>query len=994
MDNDGIDDILTLDDGRNLHVLYSDGVGGFTDVSYGQISGSNQWGFAAADMNNDGHVDVISGGSYDGVHYVSIDAPGVYSSTNLSNGSMFMQGCNIADVDNDGLLDYFACHDDAASRIWRNDGAGGLIPNTALIDFTNYDNGGYTNTDHSGNYGSVWTDFDDDGDLDLYIAKCRQFVSDPNDPRRINQLWVNDGNGNYTEAAASHGLVFLEQSWTADFADYDNDGDMDCLITNHSTNMMLLENDGSGNFSDVSAAAGVDISGFFLQAKMVDFDNDGFNDIIYAGGVHGYFHNNGDGTFSSVASTFPYGDTMHSFGIGDLNKDGFLDVYASYGNVYVSSDNNNPDILWENDGNANNWVAFDLQGFQSNMSAVGAKVKIYGSWGVQVREVRAGESYGIVNTFHAHFGLGSATSIDSTVIEWPSGITTTITDPAVNSFNNVLEASCQLTGITISADGPTEICPGESVTLSAPAGYTYQWNNGEQTQDIVVNANGSYSVTVTDGGGCIGSSQSLAVQVLTPTQATLSSDNATVFCEGGSVTLTASAGASYVWSNGETTQSILATTAGTYFVDVTDVCGNVSTSDALAITTLNSPPTPMVADVELAAPGSADLFWNGENVQWYDAIDALTPLATGDNFTTPVVSDVQTFWLDDFAVNGGTPFSGGKTSYDANNGQYHTNSGYWLLFDANEDIYLDSVKVYAGNTGDRTIEVIDELGASVVSLTVSIPAGESYVPLGFFIPQGTGYGLRTTDNNPQLWREAPPATMSYPYEIGTLATITSSSIVGANATAYYYFFYDWHVSTESTICTTERVAVTVTVAAGVEGCTDPGACNFDPAANTDDGSCDYVSCLGCTDMLACNYDASALIEDGSCTYQITWFADLDNDGAGDPNNALGFCSDPGAGWSITNNDCDDENSNVYPGAPGTAEGIDNNCNGVIDPQEEVPADCPGDFDNDGLITTSDLLVVLGDYGCLSNCTADLDNDGIVSTSDILQFLSAYGTSCQ
>ena len=130
------------------------------------------------------------------MHVQKITAPGVSTSLELENGSMFMQACNWGDIDNDGVLDVFGCHDDALSRIWKGSEDGILTISQELIPLTDYDYTDYPNTDHSGNYGSVFTDFDNDGDLDLFIAKCRQFVNDPMDPRRINQLWVNDGNGN------------------------------------------------------------------------------------------------------------------------------------------------------------------------------------------------------------------------------------------------------------------------------------------------------------------------------------------------------------------------------------------------------------------------------------------------------------------------------------------------------------------------------------------------------------------------------------------------------------------------------------------------------------------------------------------------------------------------------------------------------------------------------------------------------------------------------
>jgi hypothetical protein len=113
------------------------------------------------------------------------------------------------------------------SRIWTNDGAGNLVPNSSLIDLTNYDPGTFTNTDHSGNYGSVWSDINHDGNLDLVIAKCRQGVTNPLDPRRINQAWINDGNGNFTEQAVDRGIAIYQQSWTVDFGDVNNDGFFD-----------------------------------------------------------------------------------------------------------------------------------------------------------------------------------------------------------------------------------------------------------------------------------------------------------------------------------------------------------------------------------------------------------------------------------------------------------------------------------------------------------------------------------------------------------------------------------------------------------------------------------------------------------------------------------------------------------------------------------------------------------------------------------------------
>ena len=448
VDNDGFDDVVVLDQSRNLVILYQDGNGGFNEVTYGQVSSAGQWGMCVADYDNDGHKDVYCGGSYDGVHVWNIDEPGVFTEMPVTNDQLFMQACNFADINNDGQLDVFACHDDALSRMWRGDGEA-LTFDASLMPLDDYELNDYPGNDHSGNYGTVWSDFDNDGDLDLMIAKCRQFIGDPFDPRRVNQLWINDGSNNYTEDAEARGLVLNEQSWTADFADVDNDGDFDCFITNHSTTMKLMLNDGAGYFTDVTPGSGLDVSGFVLQAKLADFDNDGYNDVIIGGGADGYFHNNGDLTFTPM-DAFPANDNMHSFAIGDVNRDGQLDLYASYGNGYNSPDNGNPDRLWTNDGNDNHWLAFDLQGIASNMDAVGTKVTITGDFGTQVREIRSGESYGITNSFACHFGLGSSTVVETVVIDWPSGFQTILENPEIDAYHNLLEAPC-MTEVAIDA---------------------------------------------------------------------------------------------------------------------------------------------------------------------------------------------------------------------------------------------------------------------------------------------------------------------------------------------------------------------------------------------------------------------------------------------------------------------------------------------------------------------------------------------------------------
>jgi len=172
------------------------------------------------------------------------------------------------------------------------------------------------------------------------------------------------------------------------------------------------------------------------------------------------------------------------------------------------------------------------------------------------------------------------------------------------------------------------------------------------------------------------------------------------------------------------------------------------------------------------------------------------------------------------------------------------------------------------------------------------------------------------------------------------------------------------------------------------GCTDVNACNYDIAAGCDDGLCVFP---GCTDNNACNYNAAAGCDDGSCEYPQMYYPDFDNDGYGDPTMVVMYCSPPPAAYILIDGDCDDNNNLVYPGATGTQEGIDNNCDGIIDANEVFP--CFADLNNNGVVDIADLLILLGDFGCSANCIADLNNDGIVNAADMLAFLPWFGVEC-
>ncbi|MEM0999337.1 MAG: FG-GAP-like repeat-containing protein [Bacteroidota bacterium] len=456
MNGDWRDDIVRLDDRKELIVNYQNSAGGFTEIAHGQLGSGNHWSLCVADVDENGYNDILAGGAYNGLYLATANGSGsAFAITQLGGPNIFLQGSNFADIDNNGAVDIFACHDDGDNNKYRGDNSGTFSYDNSLLNTTTV-----PSSDNSGNYASIWTDYDHDGDLDMYLSKCRQGVSDPADPRRINMLFQNDGYNNFTEVAALANLKDSSQSWLTDFGDYDNDGDLDAIIINHDFDSRLMENNGDGTFSDVSATAGlanaIDFTG--VQAFFRDFDNDGWLDLLVVGASHKLFVNNGDKTFSEDANGFFFGtEFMESCVIGDLNHDGFLDVYAGYANLY-NSPSSTPDRLWINNGTpGNNYFAVNPVGTVSHINGIGAWIEIYGPWGKMVREVRSGEGYGVMNSFSQHFGIGTAAAIDSAYIFWPSGIVDRVVSPPINAYLTVVEGQSPAQKVIVNADSTVSI---------------------------------------------------------------------------------------------------------------------------------------------------------------------------------------------------------------------------------------------------------------------------------------------------------------------------------------------------------------------------------------------------------------------------------------------------------------------------------------------------------------------------------------------------------
>ncbi|MEP7264608.1 MAG: FG-GAP-like repeat-containing protein [Bacteroidota bacterium] len=820
---DGLDDIVRLDDGRYCHVEVQQTNQMYLSVYLGDFGGG-AWAMTVADVDHNGYKDVVADGS-GGIGLLKTNAGGTGATMVwLANSGFFLQNATFGDFNNDGWIDLFACDDDAPSHIYLNDGTGNLNPST-IIDFDITPGAGIT-SDDSGNYGSVFTDFDNDGDMDLYIAKCRQSSSSTTDPRRIDVLFVNDGSNNYTNMASTYGVANGWQTWTASFGDLDNDGDLDLVATNHDHESQIWENDGTGHYTDITSLTGFDITDITpIECTIVDLDNDGYNDIMATGSDARVYMNNGNMTFTRVNNLFN-GNNMESFAVGDLNHDGFLDVYASYATIYTNPSNID-DVIWMNNKNSNHFICLNLKGTVSNEGAIGARATLYSSLGTQVAEIRAGESYGTCNTSLLHFGLGAVTTIDSIVIRFTSGITQTLVNPDIDQFISIIENDCVSPTSAISASGPLTFCPGQFVTLTAPAGYNYLWSDGSTGQAIIASATSEINVQVSaPGNNCVGISPTLSVLVSPNETPTITASSSSEFCDGEAVDISGPAGlAAYTWSNGATTQTIHVTTSGTYTLTYQGVC-QAWTSTPINVT-VHTPVAVAASNVTLPVSGATTLTATaGNNILWYDAPAGGNVVATGNTFTTPWIINTTNYYVEsgeNFTRNDAVGIVVPPNSYSGNT----TNA--LMFFSAVQNCTLNTVTVFTDLPGNRLIELRDvSTNALVDSQTVYVPMDSAIVTLNFVLTAGTDYSIGTNSTvNQQIpgWGNVSPRLrrnnggVTYPYTLPNFLSITSNNQGNPNL---YYYFYDWKILHDAR-CAGPRQQVTITVTAvGINELTEAG----------------------------------------------------------------------------------------------------------------------------------------------------------------------------
>lgn len=435
MNGDLLDDLTFFDSDYNLHIYLSNKSGVFTSLRFEEVTTTEPWAICGGDVDNDGINEIIFGGE----QYLTVfDVSRARVKQQLPTDLVFLlQGATLFDINRDGSLDFFACNDYGTNHLYQNSQSGKLVREQGLMAVN----------DDPGNYAAVWSDVDGDLDADLYISKCL-FGASFGDPVIVNLLYINH-NGTFMESAAAAGIDDPAQSWAADFADIDNDGDMDLFVINHEMPCNLFLNDGQGNFTNITEQANLVLptSTTYLQVLFRDFDNDGWIDLLVGGGVEFgangelrtyLYQNNGNLTFSLVEH--PLGNEqaliLSSFAAGDLNADGLIDLYG----LTVQEDRGAGQLFSNTSSSDFNFIQINLQGTESNRMGVGAILKLYGAWGVQVRELRSGESYGISNSLTKTFGLANFEQFDSLIIHWPSGIRQKVSDLTLNALNQIVES--------------------------------------------------------------------------------------------------------------------------------------------------------------------------------------------------------------------------------------------------------------------------------------------------------------------------------------------------------------------------------------------------------------------------------------------------------------------------------------------------------------------------------------------------------------------------
>jgi len=429
--NDGWPDLYLTCMGGNI--LYrNNGNGTFTDVTAKAGVSDGRWSTGASfgDYDGDGYVDLMV------TNYVDFhlnDMPGFGSQPYCRFRGIDVQ-CGPR-----GLRG-------AGDSLFHNNGNGTFadVSKAAGVD------------DPNGYYGltAIWTDFNNTGRPDIYVAN-------DSTPKF---LYKNLGSGKFEDIGLQSGTAVSEDgseqaSMSIAAGDYNHTGRPSLLVTNFSDeNINLFRNEGDWNFSDQSYPSGLALPSLTYVkwgAAFVDLDNDGWLDVFTVDG-HVYPQvdslpsgaryrepdvlsmNQKNGTFCDASDqagpTIMAPRVSRGLAVGDLFNNGQMDLV-------VGVLDGSPTLLKNHGITGNNWVSFELAGRKSNRLAIGARLTLKADGMSQTAEIYSGGGYLSQNDLRVHFGLGGASTIDSLVVQWPSGQVDTMTNLAVDKFYSVLEGS-------------------------------------------------------------------------------------------------------------------------------------------------------------------------------------------------------------------------------------------------------------------------------------------------------------------------------------------------------------------------------------------------------------------------------------------------------------------------------------------------------------------------------------------------------------------------